>query len=297
MAKRTSTTDAPEIVVDPTVASGPTGMTVPPTGGAVMEYDASDLDLGFEDTTQADIKVPLVSVVQSNSPQATPGHPKAVKGATAGQFINSLTNRLYDGRTGLSGVIVARKRQFFEAIPRTKGGGIVGRHAQDSPLIRSLQKQHGGFGKMPLPNGNEIFESVSVYVVLDHGNGQYENVVIPFASTNLGEYAKWYTLLREQKVPVGDTGQTASLPLFAHRVRFTTTFKQNKQGQWQGIVIQPDGPATDDLSADIRAARLPQDSALYREAKALNALFGAGKVQVDEGAESDVAAHDGVQDL
>ena len=300
MARRPAPTKVDEIAVDTAidtpapvaVADAPTPAPTESTAVAPVSDYADDLGSGFEDTTGEDLKVPLITAIQSNNPQVMPGHAKYLAHAKPSMLLNTLTGETHDGAVGVEFIPVRRVRQFMEFVPRTQGGGVVARHDPNEPAVKRARAGKP-YGKIEnFGDGNELVESVNVYGLLIDAQGKVSEANVPFQSTNIDAYKTMYSIALAQRVPVGN-GQTAPLPLFAHRWRLRTTFAQNKKGQWFKLVLTP-------AAETIEASRLAQTDPLYQRAKAFDKLIHAGRVtdNFDDAAKSDIGTgEDGVEDI
>ncbi len=287
MAKRTTTKPPAEgeTIHETLVDTPSTTLTAPaPAAVPALAYDASDYGAGFEDMTAADLKVPLLFALQALNPQVLEGNPKRVPGAQPSMLMNSLTNRLYPGAEGVDIIPVKRTRTFFQYIPRTKGGGLVGRFDPTDPRVLKARKGHE-FGKVPFDDETELVESVNVYALLvDRASGAIEHVIVPFQSSNIGVFQTMYTISSAQRVTDPNDGHTYVLPLYAHVWRLTTAYASNKKGNWYKFALTP-------ANGTMEASRLTRDDPRYVAAKEFLRLIDAGRVKddFDSAAASDVA--------
>lgn len=80
---------------------------------------------GAENIGKDDVALPFLKILQGLSPEVTRGNEKFIKGAAAGQFINSLTSELWDGENGLEIIRVYFEKKYIEWRPKKAGGGLV----------------------------------------------------------------------------------------------------------------------------------------------------------------------------
>ncbi len=97
----------------------------------VAQYDAELAKLygadgaGSENIGREDVALPFLKILQGLSPEVTRGNEKFIKGATPGQFINSLTSELWDGEAGVEIIRVYFEKKYIEWRPKKAGGGLV----------------------------------------------------------------------------------------------------------------------------------------------------------------------------
>ena len=286
--RATSGTPAPEtaekIDIDPAFGEDMKGGAALVTNEApratqITQYTEPAAYTGFEDMTADDLKIPFVVALQAQSPQALRGNPKFIEGAQASMLYNNLTNRLYDGAVGVPAIPVMRKREEIEWVPLVKGGGLVKRHDPNDPAIVKLRKQYP-FGKAPIGDGNELVQSVKLYLrIQDPRTGEFENVIVPFVSTNMDAFKTFYSQCLTQRFPVIDkaTGQpvepkqTALYPMYAHRWRLKTKFATKGPHSWYKLDLVLDAPS-------FAEARIPQDDPQYVEAALYARLIAEGRI-------------------
>lgn len=269
----TTTAEAPPApALDPSLTTGPTGVSTqdPPKslGLTQSHYDAEDIGAGFEGITQEELAVPFVVILQKGSPQCEEGNPRAIPNAKPGMLYNTVSNRVYDGKTGIRFIPVVRDRNFIEWIPRDDGGGFVGVHLHDAPEVKDALKKAGRkFGKLKIGDNNDLVETCSLYGLLLAEDGSFERVIIAFASTQIGAYKKLVTTAQSIQLQQGD--RVVIPPLFSHVYRLKTEFTQKNNYTWYKFVVGFDG-------ADAAACRLAPDAPLYEQAKQFRAMLQSG---------------------
>ncbi len=257
-----------------TNAAPPTAMTPPPETQAVEVYDyGDDAGQGFENQSMADRKLPMIVVLQSNSPQVVESKGKI----HAGQLYNTVTGEVFDE---ILGVPALTDQCYLSFVPRDDGGGFKGRHAKDSKVVTDAIARNDGrvFGKLPLPQPPdsktgkpqptlELVETFELYAIT------YKNVtvdgkktgevtgfaVIPFSSTKIKIYRAWNTQI--SMFTIGGK----QVPIFAHRVKMTTEMEQNAKGSYFVPVLSP-AEGGDDLKKSL----LPKTDDRYVAAKKLH---------------------------
>lgn len=258
----------------------------PGTQIATTEAETTDVDLnsakgyladagaGFEDTTAADYALPMLGILQKMSPQVDEDQDAHIPGAKAGMVFNTVTQEMYDGERGILFIPVHREHKFVEWVPREIGGGLVEVHAPDSPVVLKAKADSGSdFGKLSLGD-NQLAETFYVYGLRVDEDGNTDQAVIPFASTQIRTYKAWMTKARGIKLRDPETNRPFPAPMFAHVYRLTTHLQENKKGKWHGWRVAFNG-------ANAAEARLPLGSPLYDEAKALRDLVTRGLTKIN----------------
>ncbi len=213
---------------------------------AVARHDYGDYaGHGTENVSSADLVLPFLGVLQSNSPQVVEDIENGgIKDAKMGMLFNTVTDELFDGKVGVLFTPAYTERCFVEWVPRDKGGGFVAVHKVDSPFVKQSVKDSESagmkFGKIftsfdgsGIPNGNQLVETFYVYGVIRADEASDPSpVVIAFTSTKITVYRRWMTKV-EIFAPRGDT------PLCAHNVRLTTKIQNNTKGTFANFDLKP----------------------------------------------------------
>ena len=204
-------------------------------GGQVVPFDYGDhKGQGFENQSGADIVLPFISLLQSNSPQVeNPVGEGGIEGARSGMLINSLTETLWDGKEGVEFIPAITEHQYVEWIKRTAGGGFVGRHDPGSTVVENAKANGTPINELETEAGNDLVETFYVYgVIVDDGTPM--PVVLAFNSTKIKIYKKWNTKLLL-------FGQKAQIPLMAHLTRLGSSQERNTKGAFANYTLTPAG--------------------------------------------------------
>jgi len=200
----------------PPPASSPaaptTSMTPPPAPPASTAIEAPEIfDFtgdeggGFETQTMADVKLPIIELLQSGSPAVKESKGK---GPFAGQFRNTVTGEIYDEVYFVPGTSV---HQYTEWLPRDDGGGFRGRHPIDAKVVHDAVHRNGGrrFGKLPVPQPpdpktgkpqpmHELVEGEEIFAILydPKTEAMAGFAMIPFVSTKIPIFQAWNSTVR-----------------------------------------------------------------------------------------------------
>ncbi len=208
-------------------------VVVATTAGVPAGHDyGDDAGSGFEGTTAAELSVPFLGILQSNSPQVENEDPE---GSKSGMLFNTVTRELTEGAAGQIFLPCHREQAFVEWVPRADGGGFVGLHDPNGEVVKEAIANNDGkrFGKLAVGD-NELAETHYMYGLLLEEDGLSSNgfAVISFTSTKIKPYRDWVTAMYTLK---------GKPPLFANRARIRTVKQTNDHGTFHNFRIDPFG--------------------------------------------------------
>jgi hypothetical protein len=246
----------------------------------IIDYDALS-GAGFENTSEKDLSLPFLNLLQSNSPEVKKQNAKYVPGAEAGMILNSQTRQVFDGQKGIVIVPLFVTHLYTKWNSRDAGGGFRGTLELQDSLVKTAQeafdRNHDPKKKLSkhllLPTGENIVETYYVFalVLSDDGETPVGGVVIPFTSTKITAYKKGiYTPCYTMKGPNGKIP-----PLFSHRLRLTTALETRPDGESFNYRIAP-------MSGSLRESQIPSDHPLARVALENYKDVSSGKVKAAE---------------
>lgn len=202
------------------------------TPGAISAYvDKYGSAAGFENVTQDDFAIPFIGILQPMSPQVNDG----VDGAKPGRLVNSVTGEFADS---LLFIPAYTTQEFLEWKPRESGGGLVDRHAPNSPVVQAAKDTAESFNSLT-HNGNTLEQTYAMYgLLLDAADDEAPSgmAVITFTSTKIKVYKQLMYRLRMAMVDTPN-GKTCP-PLFSHRLLIETTKQQNSKGTFWNYDIK-----------------------------------------------------------
>ena len=249
-------------------------MTPPAATQAIEVFDyGDDAGQGFENQTMADRKLPIIELLQSNSPEVVESRGKVY----AGQFRNTVTEEIYDE---VYFVPAITDNCWTQWVPRDDGGGFRGRHPISAKIVRDAIARNDGraIGKLPVPQlpdpktgkpqpNHELVEGFEIYAILYSKEGEVLGFgMIPFTSTKIKVYRAWNSALGNfaptingKKLPPG------AVPIFAHRVKMTSESETKATMTYMIPVLSP-AEGGDDLKTSL----LPKNDVRYVAAKKLH---------------------------
>lgn len=248
---------------------------------ASMDDYADYAGKGFDNHSKEDYSIPFLHVLQAQSKQV-----EQLENAKAGMIINTVTNDLYDGKSGITFVPAYTQHVYVEWVPREKGGGFVAIHELDSAEVKKCRETQQ-FGKYQLPNGNDLIETFYVYGVLDKGDGAWEQAVIAFASTKIKKYKSW--MVKARNIQLYDKAKKVrmTLPLFAHAFQLKTVQERNSKGQFYNWQVSFAGGVE-----DAAMARLAPDDELFQAGVTTYEAVVKGVARADYASQNETGAED-----
>lgn len=268
-----------------------------PAAGAIVPVSYDELGgMGFENTSEKDLSLPFLNVIQLTSNEVKESHSRFMKGAKPGMLVNTSTRELFDGAKGIVIVPLHITHCFTRWAARKSGGGFKGTLDIDAPEVKAAQ---AAFEKNPnpkkrlsedvlLPDGTNIVETYYVFALQlsDDGETPIGGLVIPFTSTKISQYKKGiYTPCYTMKSATGKP-----MPLFANRLRLSTAAESRSDGDSYNYRIVP-------LKATVKESVIPADHPLARVALENYQSVASGKVKAaEQPREVDAAPGEGAPD-
>jgi len=258
----------------PAAAPTTTAMTPLPETQAMEVYDyGDDAGQGYENQDMSDRKLPLIELLQSNSPEVVESKGKVY----AGQFRNSVTGEIYDEVLFTPAIT---DHCFVQWVPRDDGGGFRGRHAKNAKVVADAIARNDGraIGKLPVPQPpdpktgkpqptHELVESFEIYAILYNKSGEVLGfAMIPFTSTKIKVYRAWNSAIGNFAPTInGKKLAPGQVPIFAHRVKMTSESETKATNTYMIPVLSP-AEGGDDLKNSL----LPKTDSRYIAAKKLH---------------------------
>lgn len=288
MRNRTATAETDQ---DPKTAEqlgraegGAQGQVVPPRGGVpsalakMMEQDAG------KGTSQAaeDNMVPLVYILQDQSPQVLKRNPAYIEGAETGCiWLRNAPDPIVVGSEGMDFQPCFFEKDVVEWRDRDSGGGFIARHPfQAGEDIDKLATRLGAEKKVDPKNPQRF-----IYIVkgTDHElietryhvghvirGDQLLPFVIPLSSSGHSFSREWMFKMNAKR-----TGSGKPAASFAFVYRLTTRLRKNASGEWF-VFTADDGRDVMAYTGDEEKA-----TSLLLAGRALHEAFASGAKQAD----------------
>ena len=237
----------------------------------VFEY-GDDAGQGFENQDMSDRKLPIIELLQSNSPEVAQSKGKMY----AGMFRNTVTGEVFNE---IYVVPAITDHCWTEWINRDDGGGFRGRHRKDAKIVSDAIARNGGraIGKLKVPQppdkdnkpqpDHELVESFEIYGILyNPKDGEILGFgMIPFTSTKIKVYRAWNSAIANFAPTLGGKKLApGQVPIFAHRVKISSESETKGSNTYMIPVL---GPAEGD---DLKGSLLPKSDMRYIAAKKLH---------------------------
>lgn len=244
--------------------------------GLPAEIDfTQDAGLGLDNIGKDDILIPRFAILQAQSKAVDEDSHLYVEGAKAGLILNSAFDTLEDA---LHVVPVARIRHFVEW--QAGHGAFVEDHGENPTILDECTEGEGY--AMLTPEGNEIFETVTFYVLVVKEDG-VDQAVLSMSKKQLKKAKKWTGLISKERVPRPDGNGTYQPPIFYRSYKLTTVKEKNDSGSWYGWKIDK----------DVTLSELPNAREIYQMAKSFHSAVAKGEVKAAQEGSAEPTEGDG----
>jgi hypothetical protein len=189
----------------------------------LLEITKQDAGLGSSPDPQ-DRLLPLITVLQTNSPICDKRSPNHIAGAEPGNFW--FRNDLIPIRDGLTGFLCTpcgMQRVWLEWGP-VRGSGLFGRHPEQPKNVTMRPSEDGGRMIMVrADNGNTIQETREVFMIVDG-----KPYVFSVHGTAHTAVRMWQSLIDQVRHPQSG----GPMPACAQIYNVTTIPRSNPKGNW-----------------------------------------------------------------
>lgn len=215
----------------------------PKAKAALPSLDIASLEqfagAGAENVTSQDVSLPFLKILTNNSPHVTQGDSKFIENARPGMVINTVLNKLYDGKNGFRVVPCFYKFEYVEWADRGKADSLapVNSYPADSDIMTKTKR--GDDRKDRLDNGNYIEPTHYHYVlIVDENDQPSETAVIVMKATQAKKSKKWNSMMLSQRRK-GAKGFFQP-PTWSQIYTLKTVLEKNNLGSWFGWEIEHD---------------------------------------------------------
>ena len=204
---------------------------------AIIDF-AADAGMGFEEADASAYAIPFLRILQAISPQAKKQNPKYIQGAEEGDFINTVTEKLYKADKGVTVVQCHYAHKYNEWAPER--GGFRGSHspAEYMKLEKGIkQDSKGNNYEANLATGNSLTDTREHYVMIVNDDGTFEPALLALSGSELKKSKKWMALISSL---CGN-----KLPTFSQMFKIMPQAESNDKGDWSGIKVEHVGIISD----------------------------------------------------
>lgn len=209
---------------------------------AAQEYEGAGISHRAEDNI-----VPLIYLLQVNSPPAMRGHERYIKGAEGGDIW--LRNAppeiaIVKGEDGILFQPCNMKVSWIEWMPDR--GGFVARHDErpEAAVLTDVESDDGTMRKRwQMPSGNAVVETREFSGFVHGVSDAPLPYTIPLSSTGHTVGKAWNTTMRDWRVG----GRCP--PMWSHLFRLTTKMFTKNNNSWYQYSVEHEGfvPTAEDL--------------------------------------------------
>lgn len=208
-----------------------------------------DAGAGLEDTDSDSYAIPFLRVIQKTSPQMDETSSEFIEAARAGMLYNTVTKRLYDGKTGVEILPVYFQRRFLRWAPRGSDQSFKGEYFPekiDQMIVANEIKELDNRYYEPQGDGSidpkkcDIFSDTRThFVMVREEDGSLSQAVMALASTQIKKSKNLLSVLRGARIG----GRLP--PTWMNIIKLTTVPESNDQGSWHGVRFEAAGFVND----------------------------------------------------
>lgn len=218
-----STGSAVEVISPKNVAAQVHASQLPEGLQGIAGMAEDDAGSGTSQAAEDNI-IPLIYILQNQSPQVLSNKPDYIEGAGPGDiWLKNAPEPIAPGESGIIVQPVMFSKAIVEWVPRTRGGGFVAQHL-DWPED-TVKSQHPETAKDIFKRAgskNDLVET-RYHGVLINGIP----FVIPMSSTAHTVSRGWMALMNQFRLPSGKVA-----PSWMRKYLLTTVLRTNAAGEW-----------------------------------------------------------------
>lgn len=221
---------------------------------------------GMDSIGTEDMQIPFLRLLQPLSPEIQKNDAKFIKGASAGDLFNTVTQEVWEGDEGVIVIPCGYTVKYLEFGLREQGGGFVKELAPNHPDLERTVRE--GPHEM-LPTGNELVRSAQHLVMLvDPKTGATQQAICDMKKTQLKVSRRWNTQMR--MVQYSGPNGLFNPPMWGTAWKLTAVSESNDKGTWYNYQV-----------TRVEPTEIPQDA--FKAAKAFFDSFKSGDVKTQAG--------------
>ena len=189
-----------------------------------MAFDITKVSGQGMENLDSGSSIPFIRILQDLSPQLKKQKEEYVPGAEAGNLFFAKTKNVIESPTSI--IPTYTSSVYTEWIPRNKGGGYVATHPLS--IVSNPQYEKGRERQYDEWLGENELRFTTYWFVLVEINGEYEEAIIPFTSSQLRVSRKLTADINRFKYD----GEHSSIvpPLYAQKLELSTVLETSKNG-------------------------------------------------------------------
>lgn len=219
-----------------------------------MAYDPTKSAGLGTDQLDAQASMPLLNIIQQNSPQINKKTDKFIDGAEAGDIFFAPTDEVLT--QPIEFVPTAFRTLYVEWVPKDQGGGLVGMHPLS--IVDDPSYQQGRKGKYDEWLGDNELKKTTYVLGLIEVAGETTQAMMALAVTGQKVSRKLQGDIRKFRY-VGDLAEVPPA-VFARAFKLSADYEENSQGQGY-YNFKLDDPRVLDFEADEALLEAAESSA------------------------------------
>jgi hypothetical protein len=241
-----------------------------------LPFDYSEYADDALNLSMADLSIPFVSLVQSDSKVLDPDEENYIPGGSAGQLVNASTRSYHDE---LYLVPAVKDHKFVEWLPDR--GGYAGEHDPESNVVKNaIRTEDGTLRRSDGPN--ELAETKSLWCIICEGEdlNPVGFCVVPFTGSKFRPWRHYWDRINTLK-------GAHRIPPMALSIRLASKDEKNPKGKkYKNFVMHPardeNGALTRDPNiSDVKASLIPPTHPAFQAAADLREAIKAGRATAD----------------
>lgn len=200
------------------------------TGTELVTIDFSEeAGAGLENTTMEDFARSFLVVLEKMSPHLDEDNLKYIKGAKAGDIINTVTGEIWKGAEGLRVVPCHYMKKDVEWAPN-RGGFVMEHDVGENLMSKTKRSEDGRYDQ--LPNGNTLTPTATFYVAYEKKDGTWDWAIIAMSYSRMKSSREWLTKIQGIKFKHPNTGNSYTPPAYSHIYNLKTRKMQKEDKSW-----------------------------------------------------------------
>ncbi len=213
-----------------------------------LDFGDEEIGAGLENTSIESFAIPFLQMLQKGTPAVDEDNPNYIQGAKAGNFFNSVTRQIYNGKEGIDIVPVYYERTYIRWGARnTAESGFKGVYnVEDIDKMKhdpsQIKEIEGKFyapskdGTVDVKKNDYFADTRSHYVlIIDPETGEFSRAILSLTSSQVKASKTLMTMLANKTVQRAD-GKKIVPPTYANLVHIVSKSQSDAAGNtWSGV--------------------------------------------------------------